>query len=57
MARPSGNAARLLSSDTSYYVNVHADASGSGEPHTVACGDITNNEQITYDHEEEHHDH
>lgn len=50
--------ARLLSSDTGYHVNVHAQATGDGETPTLACGDPTDDEKSTaHDHEEEHHDH
>jgi predicted metal-binding membrane protein len=49
--------ARLFSGETDYYVNVHAEAPGSGELPTLACGNLTEDEKTTHDHEEEHHDH
>ena len=47
---------RLFSGKSGYYVNVHAEASGSGQLPTLACGDLTGSKP-THDHEEHHHDH
>ncbi len=49
--------ARLFSGEGGFHINVHAEASGSGELPTAACGDLSDNAADTqHDHEEEHHD-
>lgn len=49
---------RLFAGKIGYYVNVHAEASGSGRLPTLACGDLREEEEATeHDHEEGHHDH
>lgn len=51
--------ARLFSDDPGYHINVHTEASGSGELPTVACGDLREEQKESpeHDHKEEYHDH